>query len=179
MPVARGRGVDARSAFIVGATGVVIAVVVGAFMIYLSSRDDIQVRLGDEQFQRYDANEAARQIAQGGPIIFQDLAGGSRDIFLQHLGGDDHETGWLAFDVRPAGEPRECSLVWQADTESFVDNGRCSTDLEFPADGEGLPHYPATVNDDGRVVVDLNAAQRETTTTQASTTTSTQPQAGS
>jgi hypothetical protein len=164
MPVARGRGVDARSAFVVGVTGVVIALVVGGFMLYLSSRDDIQVRLGDDTFRDLDAESSAEEIAARGPLTFLDLAGGNRDIFVQHI-GDDPATGWYAFDVRPAGEPRECALVWQPDDQQFVDNGECSTELVFPANGEGLPQYPATVNDGGDVVIDLNAAQRDTTTT--------------
>jgi len=168
MPVARGHGVDARSAFVVGVTGVVIALVVGAFMLYLSSRDDIQVRLGDDTFRDLDAESSAEEIAARGPLTFLDLAGGNRDIFVQHL-GDDPATGWVAFDVRPAGEARECALVWQPDEQHFVDNGECSAVLVFPADGEGLPQYPATVDDGGNVVIDLNAAQRDTTTTQPTT----------
>ena len=35
---------------------------------------------------------------------------------------------------------------------------------EFPPDGEGLPMYPVTVDADGNLDVDLNAADRTSTT---------------
>jgi hypothetical protein len=164
MPVARGPRVDARSALVVGASGVVVALVILGFVLWLSSRDDIQVRLGDDRFQDYDAESGADEIAQRGPILFPDPANRGRDIFLQHL-GDDPADGWLAFDARPLGEGRACFLEWQPDTREFLDNGECTQSYRFPEDGEGLPQYPASVNTDGKVVVDLNAAERGTTTT--------------
>jgi len=169
MPVARGHGIDPRNALVVGATAVVLALVIGGMILYLVSRDDIEVRLGDDRFEDINAESAADEIARRGPILFQDPVGGSRDIFLQHL-GDDHEQGWYAFDVRPPGEPRECQVVWQPDAEEFVDNGRCSEPITVPADGTGLPQYPAVVNDKGRVVIDLNAAARGETDTSITTT---------
>jgi hypothetical protein len=172
MPVARGPRVDARSALVVGASGVVVALVILAIVLWLSSRDDIQVRLGDDRFQDYDAESGADEIAQRGPILFPDPANRGRDIYLQHL-GEDPQQGWLAFDARPPGEGRDCFLMWNAATRELVDNGKCSRPYTFPEDGTGLPQYPATVNDDDKVVVDLNAADREsdTTTTTATTTT--------
>jgi hypothetical protein len=172
VPVARGPRVDARSALIVGASGVVVALVILGMVLWLSSRDDIQVRLGDDRFQDYDAQSAAAEIRDRGPILFPDPANRGRDILLQHL-GDDHEQGWFAFDARPLGEDRACFLRWEAETRTFVDNGKCSRSFTFPEDGEGLPQYPATVDDDGKVVVDLNAADRATTTTESTTASTT------
>jgi hypothetical protein len=169
VPIAKRARIDGRSALVVGATAVFVALVIGLLVFYLAGRDDIQVRLGDDRFQDINAESVAEKIAQDGPIIYQDLAGGSRDIYVQHL-GDDPEQGWLAFDVRPAGEARECALSWQAGEQQFVDNGSCSESFTFPPDGRGLPQYPATVNDDGKVVIDLNAAERPTTTVEPTTT---------
>jgi hypothetical protein len=171
VPVARGPRVDARSALVVGASGVVVALVILGIVLFLASRDDIQVRLGDDRFQDYDAESGADEIASRGPILFPDPANRGRDIYLQHL-GDDPEQGWFAFDARPLGEGRDCFLQWEPETRTFVDNGRCSRAFTFPENGEGLPQYPATVNDDGKVVVDLNSAERATTTTSAGTPTS-------
>lgn len=170
MPVARGRGIDARSALVVGATAVVLALVIGGMILFLVSRDDIDVRLGDDRFESLDAKSSAEEIARRGPLKFRDLVGGSRDIVVQHI-GDDPEQGWFAFDVRPPGESRRCELEWQADTQTFVTSDQCSERLTFPADGTGLPQYPATVNDDGKVVIDLNAALRDEGTTTSLTTT--------
>jgi hypothetical protein len=181
MPVARGRRVDARSALVVGATGVVVAIVIGAILVYLSSRNDIKVRLGDDRFQSYDAASAASEIADRGPILLPDLANRGRDIYLQHL-SDQTDQGWVAFDARPLDERRDCVLVWDAQADEFHDNGKCTRSLTVPADGGDLPHYPVSVNDDGKVVVDLRAAGTTTdqtattapTTTPTSTSTSTE-----
>jgi hypothetical protein len=170
MPVARGPRVDARSALVVGASGVVVALVILAIVLWLSSRDDIQVRLGDDRFQDVDAESGAEEIAERGPILFPDPANRGRDILLQHL-GDDPEQGWLAFDARPLGEGRACFLLWDADARELLDNGKCTRPYRLPEDGTGLPQYPATVNNDGKVVVDLNAADRESDTTTTVTTT--------
>ena len=148
-----------------GASGVVVALVILGIVLFLAGRDDIQVRLGDDRFQDYDAESGADENAARGPILFPDPANRGRDIYLQHI-GDNPEEGWFAFDARPLGEGRECFLLWHAETRTFVDNGKCSREVSFPENGEGLPQYPATVNDDGKVVVDLNAANRATTTSE-------------
>jgi hypothetical protein len=170
MPVARGARVDARSALLVGASGVIVALIAIGMVLWLSSRNDIHVRLGDDRFQDYDAESGADEIAQRGPILFPDPANRGRDIYLQHL-GDDPAQGWLAFDARPLGEARDCFLVWRPDTRTLVDNGECSQAFSFPEDGAGLPQYPATVNSDGKVVVDLNAANRTGATAPAASVT--------
>jgi hypothetical protein len=164
MPVARGPRFTARSALLVGGTGVFVALVLLGLVLFLVNRSDsVKVRLGDQQFQDLDAERAARNIADKGPLLFSDVSGGGRDIFVQHLGADP-KIGWLAFNARPPGESRNCFLQWSTDSRHFTDNGRCSRSFTFPADGGDLVHYPATVNDAGKVIVDLNATSRSTTT---------------
>ena len=121
------------------------------------------------------AQGAAAQIDEGGPILYADAAGGDRDIVLQHL-GDDPDSGWLAFAARPGGVSRECSIQWQAGPSGDPSDGvfllldgsgdetQACDGREFPADGEGLAQYPVTVADN-RLDVDLNAADRASTTT--------------
>jgi hypothetical protein len=94
------------------------------------------------------ASQRAASIARSGPILFPDPQGGTRDIFVQHLG----EANWVAFEARAAGAPRQCALRWEQSARHFVDpcDGRI-----FPADGAGLVTFPAAVNDRGRVIVDL------------------------
>ena len=96
------------------------------------------------------AEQRARAVAEGGPILFQDLLDRSRDIYVQHLGDDR----WIAVEAHSPGAPRRCVLRWEASTRTFVDpcDGRT-----YPADGTGLVTYPTTVNDRKRVVVDLRA----------------------
>lgn len=101
------------------------------------------------QFELGKATDYAKTIARDGPILFPDPQGRSRDIYIQHLGED----AWLAFEARVAGAPRQCVLKWEQGARRFVDpcDGRV-----FPPDGAGLVSFPTTVNDDGKVVVDLS-----------------------
>ena len=101
------------------------------------------------QFELGRAKDYAKTIARDGPLLFPDPQGRSRDIYIQHLGEDS----WLAFEARVAGAPRRCVVKWEAGPQHFVDpcDGRI-----FPADGAGLVSFPTTVNDDGKVVVDLS-----------------------
>jgi hypothetical protein len=172
-PVARSQ-THAGRALAVAAAGVGLALVLAFGVAVLANRGSVDVQLGDDTFQGQDAQNAAEQIAENGPILYADAAGGDRDIVLQHLGGDP-EAGWLAFAARPAGASRACTVRWNAAESgdpadgvfrlvdgSGDESGTCDG-TEFPADGEGLPQYPVTVRE-GRLEVDLNAADRATST---------------
>lgn len=135
-----------------GILAVVVGIcVVGAVLIVTDTSQDVQL-LGDATFQDLDAESTAGTIESIGPLLFSDVAGGDDDIIVQHL-GDDPEEGWLAFAARPPGADRGCFAEWQPDDEVFVDT--CDG-TEYPADGEGLTQYDATV-EDGKVVIDLQA----------------------
>ena len=101
-------------------------------------------------FDAGNAQRAASDIARRGPLLFPDPQGRSRDIFVQHLGGPD----WVAFEARAPGAPRQCTLRWEQGARRFVDpcDGR-----SYPADGSGLVTFPARVDDDDRVIVDLGS----------------------
>jgi len=118
------------------------------------------------------AEARARTIAAGGPILFQDLLGRSRDIYVQHLGGDD----WRAFEAHSPGAPRRCFLEWRASSRELVDacDGRT-----FPADGTGLLAYPARVDERKHVVVDLRQPVATPTTMAPTTTVTTASTTGS
>jgi hypothetical protein len=148
-PVARSQR-HAGRALVVAAAGVVLAMVVAVGVALLANRGTVEVRLGDDTFQAGNAEEIAEDIVDRGPVIYSDVAGGDRDIWVQHL-GDDPRSGWFAFDVRPPGAPRDCTATWQPDDEVFV--ASC-TGQEFPPDGDGLPQYPVTVHD-GELDIDL------------------------
>jgi hypothetical protein len=167
-PVARSQGHTGR-ALAVAAAGVVVAIGVAAALALLANRGTVDVRLGSETFAEQDAEDAAERVAQDGPILYADTAGGDRDIVLQHL-GDDPEEDWIALAARPPGVLRECTIQWDPEDWLFrlLDpSGQVSSDCdgrEFPADGEGLPTYPVTVDSDGNLDVDINAADRTTST---------------
>jgi len=123
------------------------------------------------------ARQRAATVDRSGPVLFPDPQGHSRDIFVQHLGGD----AWVAFEARATGSSRQCVLRWEQDAHRFVDpcDGR-----HYPADGAGLVSFPTTVNEKGRVIVDLSRPLPPATTTTAppattapTTTTTTTPYA--
>jgi len=134
----------------------------------LTESGKVEVKLGVDTFNAGSAESRARNITRDGPFLLGDVAGRQRDIYLQHL-GDDPAIGWFAFDARQVGQPRDCTLEWQSDSQQFRNPCNGST---VPADGTGLIAYTVTVTDDGNVVVDLGTDDGSTTST-SSTTTST------
>lgn len=110
---------------------------------------EIGIRIGDDTFRPGQADTIAEFIAEEGPMLVPDVAGGDRDLILQHL-GDDPEEGWHAFAARPPDASRDCVAEWQPDTARFVDSCDGTT---YPADGEGLPSFPVRVDEDGELEV--------------------------
>lgn len=139
-------------ALLYGAVSLALGVGLVWLLIWVAGDGDIDVRLGDDRFQNLNAERMAGQIDEGGPLLFADVAGGDRDIIIQHV-GSDFETGWYAFDARIPGRPRDCFLRWEADAEEFVDS--CDESLRIDATGSSLRHYRVEVTDAGRLVVDL------------------------
>jgi hypothetical protein len=167
-PVAQSRG-HAGRALAVSAVAVGVLLAVAAGIAILASWGTVDVKLGDEVFSGQDAERLADEIADRGPILYPDTAGGSRDIVLQHR-GDDPDEGWIALAARPPGAARQCTIQSRDRDEPFrlLDpsgevTGACDG-REFPPDGEGLPQYPVTVRD-GELDIDLNAADRQSSTT--------------
>ncbi|MBI2704471.1 MAG: hypothetical protein HYX32_04170 [Actinobacteria bacterium] len=148
----------------VGTFAIGAILVVGLFVFAVGRASEsgrFEVKLGSDTFDAGSSQLRAESIAADGPFLFSDVAGGQRDIFLQHE-GDDPKAGWLAFDARKPGEPRDCQLVWEKGDNRFRD----SCDGTFvAANGEGLPRYPVEVNDQGNVIVNLNADKPKITTT--------------
>lgn len=135
----------------------VVAVVAGLFAAWAISQfaesGEVEVRLGDDEFNAGFTEVLARTIddGDGQPLIFNDVSGGDRDIYIQHVGEADDE-GWSAFETRIPGED-ECFAEWDIDAAEF--RSTCDDAVTFPADGEGLTQYPVEVTTDGRLVIDL------------------------
>ena len=136
---------------VAGVLAVVLAIGVAWVVIEIANRTGGN-NLGDDTF---DLNAAfmARAVERDGPVLFQDLLGGNRDIYVQHL-GDHPREGWRAFRATAPGADRRCTLVWDADEEVFRDE-RCGTGAVFPADGAGLEQYRAEVEGANKLVIDL------------------------
>lgn len=156
-PVERRTSRSTTTAIVVALAGVVAGLGLVWFVVSLagSGGENVEIRLGDDRFPAGPAESRAATIDDGGPILFADVAGRSRDILLHHV-GDDAETGWYAVGAAPVGKPRDCVLQWQADDEVFED---CDGE-RFAIDDPGLASYPVTV-EDGSLFVDLNAEFRD------------------
>ena len=165
MPVARGQQINARSAIMVGFTGVMIALILGVGVVWLAqSSGDVEIQLGDTDFDAGHNGRISSEIDDRGPILYSDVAGRSRDLILQHL-GDDPGTGWLAFHARPLGEPRDCFFEWNPGADRFdlvtlADVAACAAITMDEAGnlstGEPISTYPVTIDDDNNVRVDIN-----------------------
>ena len=99
-------------------------------------------------FRVGSAERLARTVDRDGPLLFQDLLNRSRDIYVQHLTGDE----WRAFEAHAPGAPRRCVLEWRAAARQFADP--CSAQT-FPADGTGLTQFPTEVDERGALIVRL------------------------
>jgi hypothetical protein len=146
-----------RTVLVTAVGAVVAAALIFAVVARVASTDTTTAAGGGRsgagragQFDLGRAQDFSATIARSGPLLFPDPQGHSRDIFVQHLGGND----WVAFEARAAGSPRQCVLKWEQGAGRFVDpcDGRI-----YPADGAGLVSFPTVVNDKGRVVVDLSS----------------------
>lgn len=126
-----------------------VAVGVLLFLLVLNITGPRSSRQSEEaRFRVGSAERLSGTVAREGPLLFPDLLNRARDIYVNHLGGGD----WRAFEAHAPGAPRRCTLTWRRESRDFVDpcDGRT-----FPADGTGLRQYPATVTEEGELVVDL------------------------
>jgi len=142
-----------RAAVMVGLAGVVVALgLVGAVLLLTRTGTDVEIRLGDRDFRDMEIGRISAEIDDRGPILFGDVADGSLDIILQHI-GDDPETGWFAFEARRAGQSRDCFFRWRPEQADFVNT--CDPDDIVDATGTGVRQFEVAVVD-GDVRVDIN-----------------------
>jgi len=134
---------------VTGVAGVLAGVLVFLGVANLTGSGKAKSRLGDDRFVVGRARTLAQTVDRVGPLLFQDLVGGARDIYVQHTGGE-----WRAFSAHAPGAPRRCHLKWRRTTEDFADS--CSKAV-FPAAGDGLTQYPTSVDAKGKLIVDLRA----------------------
>ena len=167
MPVAQSRG-HAGKAVLISAVSVVV-LLGGLFLVaHLASRGDVTINLGDKRFDAGKVSNIAKVIRKGDglPLLYQDLVGKDRNLFVQHEGKAD-EKGWVAFGAFDPDKP-ECGIGIDRQHHRLV--GLCDH-RTYPLDGKGLRQYPTAV-EDGKLFVDLNELG---TTTTKPTPTSTVP----
>lgn len=159
MPVARSRG-HAGKALAVAGVGVAVALGLAFLVAQAAHRGDVDIKLGDDRFDAGQVENIAEAIDEDGglPILYQDLVGGGRDLYVQHLETNPRR-GWVAFGAVDPDDP-SCAIELDREAKRLVN--ACDEDVTYPLDGRGLRYYPTRVEDD-RLYVDIN--ERSTTTT--------------
>lgn len=130
-----------KTVLIAGPLLVLAAALMVWFVLRLAQSPEAKVQLGDEVFEVGQVRRMALLVDRDGPLLFQDLLGRDRDLFVQHI-GDDAAKGWLAFEAHAPGQPRTCHLVWRQARGVFED--QCSK-ATYPPEGAGLTQYPTEV----------------------------------
>jgi hypothetical protein len=141
-----------RSLIIITGAGVVGAVLLVVLALQLASSPEARKAIIKDRWVVGRADSLAKTIRTGGPILFPDPRGGTRDIYVQHV-GPSSKSGWSSFEARAGGTARTCQLRWDKGRQRFVDP--CSTRV-YPADGEGLTAFPSTLDSNGLLTVDLS-----------------------
>ena len=153
MPVSRGPKMTPLRTVIYVVVSIGLGVGLVFAVVSLAGSNQIEVKLGDDDFNAGDAEALAAEIADRGPVPWAPLSRG-RSIWINHI-GDDPEKGWFAFDVQSPGAPGECVVDWDAARRLFIDT--CDETLVYSATGEGLTQFGVRVSDDGDLIVDVNA----------------------
>ena len=154
-PVARRPGgAHTGRAVVVAAVGVVVALGVAFLVANLASRGEVEVNLGDERFEVGDVERFAKNVDEGGPILFPDPASFRRSIYVDHQ-GDAPEEGWVAFGAFVPDQP-DCSVVYVPDEGLYVvqETSECDGSMTYPRRGDGLREFPTEVVG-GDLFVDL------------------------
>jgi hypothetical protein len=131
------------------AAGVIVAIVIFAGILSLVGSGKAKSKLGSNVFKLGKAKNQAQIVDRNGPLLFADPLQKGRDIYVNHVGGNQ----WAAMDVHPPDESKSCTVQWSASTHTFHDP--CSGH-DYPADGTGLVRYKASVDKNGDLVVDLH-----------------------
>lgn len=159
MPVAQSRG-HAGKALLVAAVGVAVALILAFLVAQAASRGDVNIKLGDERFNAGQVESITASIADEGglPLLFPDLIGHGRNIYVQHLESGARQ-GWVAFS---AFDPDKPTCAVSIDRAAKILVNECDQRVTYPLDGRGLRYYPTRV-EGNRLFVDIN--ERTTTTT--------------
>ncbi len=152
MPVSSGPKITPLRAVIYSVISIALGVGLVFAVVSLAGSDQIEVKLGDDDFNAGDAEELAAEIADRGPVPWAPLSR-NRSIWINHI-GDEPGLGWFAFDVQSPGASKDCVVEWDTDQRLFIDT--CDPSLVYSATGDGLTQFGVWV-DDGDLIVDVNA----------------------
>lgn len=87
--------------------------------------------LGDQTFRVGSVTNAARTVAEDGPVLYPDLRdpSGERSIILDHQGNDPAK-GWRVFYAYPADRSETCLASHVKKSRSFTDCDGRTLDVE-------------------------------------------------
>ena len=136
--------------------GIVVIILAGLMLwgvaaLTSTNADEVTVNLAPEFQEMGDAEFIASQIADGGPIILQDLIGSDRNIVLDHTPAN----GFIIYLAHPADRDSSCLIEQVKRTREFTDcEGRAlgPSDLALPPEG-----VRPIINGDGSLTLDLTA----------------------
>jgi len=123
----------------------------GVAAVASRNRDDTTVNLTPAYQEMGNAEWVANQIADGGPIILQDLIGDDDNIVLDHTSSD----GFQIYLAHPADRDATCQIEQVKRARTFVDcDGRTigPEALALPPMG-----VKPILNPDGSLTLDLTA----------------------
>lgn len=123
----------------------------GVAALISSDSDSTSSNLAPAFQEMGNAEWVAARIADGGPIILQDLVGDDRNIVLDHTPAD----GFRILLAHPADRDASCVIVQTRGTREFTDcEGRSLgvDDLALPPRG-----VRPIINNDGSLTLDLTA----------------------
>lgn len=136
MTQAHGVRVNVVKATVVGVVGIVAALACLFILLSISkSSDSIEIHLGDDDFRGIDAINLANEISSNGPVLFPDLVGRNRPIWITHA-GNNPQTDWFAFLAQVPEQADSCIAQWDSDNSNFFN--LCNSKNKFPPDGTGL-----------------------------------------
>jgi hypothetical protein len=159
VPVAQSRG-HAGKALLVSSVSVVLLLGLAFLVAQAAGRGDVDIKLGDPRYNAGQIESIAKSIDDEGglPLLFPDLVGGDRPLYVQHLERSPRR-GWVAFG---AFDPDDPSCAVQIDRDAKVLVNACDKTVTYPLDGTGLRYYPTTV-EGNRLYVDINELSTTTT----------------
>lgn len=133
----------------------VIALVTWGLAAYIS-RDGAETseRLAPSTFEVGSTQNAARIVAEDGPILLADLntTTGERTLVVNHEGADP-ATGWEVYLAYPAGRDATCTVEQVVGARDFID---CDGNrLDVTALAPPPPGVNPIVEDQRRLVIDL------------------------
>lgn len=136
--------------------GIGVIIVVGLMLwgvaaLTSKNSDEVTDNLAPAFQEMGNAEFIASQIADGGPIILQDLIGSDRNIVLDHTPAD----GFFIYLAHPADRDSSCPIEQVKRTREFIDcEGRSlePSDLSLPPQG-----VRPIINPDGSLTLDLTA----------------------